>query len=160
MKRPRVFLLVAAWYAFSLIIQLSPLFRLADRKNAPAQATLFTPFLPAASLVLMIWLIVGLVNMRRFHRRVAVGFFCVCTLHLIWSLTALLGGPSVKLPLYPRGYVTFISANLLCAWYLSRPGFRELADRFAAEHEKTAHSRMMQKAAEKRIRDESRRRNR
>jgi hypothetical protein len=161
MKRPRAFFLVAAWYALAIFLELAPLFRpVQSQKGASSQAILFTSLLPPAGLLLMIWLVVGLVKLKRFHRWFAVGFFCVRTLFLVWSLTALLGGPSVQLPLHPRGYVFFITTNLLCAWYLSRPGFRELADRFVAEREKAAHSRMMQKAAEWRIRAESRRRNR
>ena len=46
--------------------------------------------------------------------------------------------------------------NLLCAWYLSRRSFREFSVQFVAERDKERHSRMMQKAAQKRMQDEIR----
>jgi hypothetical protein len=49
-----------------------------------------------------------------------------------------------------------VALNLLSAWYLSRRTFREFSVQFVAERDKEKHSRMMQKAAQKRMQDEIR----
>jgi hypothetical protein len=74
----------------------------------------------------------------------------------MWNATIALRRPTVRFLPAIIVFSVLIVLNLLSACYLSRRTFRDFAVQFVAECEAEKHSRMMQKAAQKRIQDEIR----
>ena len=157
MKRPRIFYFVAAWCCLALLIQASYLTRPSRAYQAAGEPVpaLWT-ILPLLALGFVVWQTVGLVQLRRFHRWFAVVFFSWWSAMLVWNATITLRGPTVKFLPAIIVFSALIALNLLSAWYLSRRTFREFSVQFVAERDKERDSRMMQKAAQKRMQDEIR----
>jgi len=113
-------------------------------------------WLPLLAIAFVVWQTVSLAQMRRFNRWFAVAFFLWWTIALIWRATAGLQRPGVSVVRALTVYSVLITTNLLSSWYLSRPSFRAFAVQFVTEAEAEKHSRLMEKIAQKRIRDDSR----
>jgi hypothetical protein len=148
---------VAAWGGLALLMQASYLTRPSRAYQATGEpvAALWT-FLPLLALGFVGWQTVGLVKLRRFHRWFAVVFFCWWSAMLVWNGTIALHRPTVKFLPAVIVFSVLVALNLSSAWYLSRRSFREFAAQFVTERDKERRSRMMQKAAQKRVQDEIR----
>ncbi len=157
MKRPRLFVLVAVWCCLALVMQASYLTRPARAYQAAGEPVpVFWSFAPLAAVVFIVWQMVGLVRLRRFHRWFAVVFFGWWGVCLAWNANILLRRPGVKVLASIVLFSALVALNILSAWYLSRRTFREFAVQFVAEQDKERHSRMMQEASQKKMLDDIR----
>jgi hypothetical protein len=105
--------------------------------------------------ILAIWHIIRLVvKLKAFDRWFSVGYLGWWTFTLIWNSIAyfILRGDHRLMLIFSIPAVL----NLACIWYLTRRSFRGFAAQFAAEREKANRSRLMQKIAQKRMKDEIR----
>src|SRR5467141_745947 len=119
MKRPRIFLFVAAWCCLSLLMQASYLTRPSRAyQTAGEPIPVLWTILPLVALGFVIWQTVGLVQMRRFNRWFAVVFFIWCALVLVWNSTVALRSATVKLIPAVLVFAVLVGLNLLSAWYL------------------------------------------
>jgi len=158
MKPPRICYFVATWYCLALLIQVSHLTRPAKAyREAGEPIPVLWTTLPLIALAFVAWQTLGLVRLRRFHRWFAIVFFSSWSATLLWNANIVLRQPTAKLIPAIIAFSVLISLNLLSAWHLSRRFFREFAVQFVLEQKKERHSRLMQKAAQKKIRDEIRR---
>jgi hypothetical protein len=108
-------------------------------------------YLPLAALLFLIWQMVGLVRLKRFHRWFAVVFFVLWAFSLGWNFAVLTRSPETNLSRAVPLFSVLILLNLLSAWYLSRRSFRELAVQFVADREKELMRNASQKAVQMEI---------
>ena len=112
--------------------------------------------IPAVVLVIAIWLLVGLFQLKRLSRWIVVTLFAWWTVLIIVRMLF----PPVVIPNPVRVYLVLcipIALNVACVWYLTRKSFREYAVSYAAEKKADQHSSLMREADRKQTEKEIRR---
>src|SRR5215212_3573908 len=99
MSRPPLFYLVAAWSCLALLVQASYLARPAKAYQVAGEPIpVLWILIPLVALGFVIWQTVGLVQLRRSNRWLAVVVFCCWSAMLVWKLTIGLRQSSGKPP--------------------------------------------------------------
>jgi hypothetical protein len=148
-KRPIPVYFIAGWSFLVLTVQNRSLAQLAELRFSDGQDVehLWKP-LRGLLLILVVWHVVRLIQLKPFNRWLSVVSFVWATISAIWFV--FLMGQELENPFRMMALsATSGLLSLTSALYLVHRRFREFAVQFVLEREKEKNSRMMQKASQK-----------
>ena len=140
-KRPWGIYVVSVWLFIRFSFWIGPLQKQLEQANLTGQAAPTLRAWIAAVMVLLVFLLVGLIQLRPIHRKVTIGLFGLSIVTVLIRLPKLMGNSQVHVAPY-LGLLVLTVAVLdgLAIWYLMRTKFvaacaqyREVADQATAQ---------------------------
>jgi hypothetical protein len=152
LKRPLPIYFVAFWCFWGLALQVNGYSRLVASYFAEGQneAIELRTMISGFAILLVIWHVVRLVQLKSFNRWFSIMFFGIWTVTLVLNSCIIALRPDRRLR--PVAVLLLFAAfNAASISYLVRRSFRSFAVQFVAERQKEKHSRTMQKISQKKV---------
>lgn len=136
MKRPVGIYFVMVWLVMATSALIQPLNRIAEQfKEKNLEIPDYLTAAIGGSIVLLIFILVGLFNLENLNRWMAIGVFSIASLLSIFSFFAI-GGLKKIAPLSFLILRVGIVLNILCIFYLTSSRFVKRSEEFRKEKAK------------------------
>jgi hypothetical protein len=135
LKRPVSLYFVVAWCFLGMAYASTSIKTWIASVVSPDQAIIFQRQVGGVLLILILWHVFRLTQLRAFNRWLTFSFFTYWTVVLAWNAFVLIPHTNntarAAVP-----FILFATLNLTCIWYLTRHSFRDFAAKFVAERER------------------------